>query len=60
MTSSEQATIRCVQMRGGTSKGLYFHERDLPEPGPRRDLLLKRLMGTPDVLQIDGLGGSRM
>jgi 2-methylaconitate cis-trans-isomerase PrpF len=60
MTTSEQSIIRCVQMRGGTSKGLYFHERDLPVPGPQRDRLLKRLMGTPDVLQIDGLGGSRM
>jgi 2-methylaconitate cis-trans-isomerase PrpF len=60
LTTSEQAAIRCVQMRAGTSKGLYFHERDLPAPGPQRDQLLKRLMGTPDVLQIDGLGGSRM
>ncbi|KAA9159366.1 PrpF protein [Amycolatopsis acidicola] len=55
----DQETIRCVLMRGGTSKGLYFHESDLPVPGPARDVLLKRLMGTPDVLQIDGLGGSR-
>ncbi|WP_031467170.1 2-methylaconitate cis-trans isomerase PrpF family protein [Sciscionella sediminilitoris] len=56
---SDQETVRCVLMRGGTSKGLYFHESDLPASGPRRDRLLKRLMGTPDVLQIDGLGGSR-
>ncbi|WP_026197738.1 2-methylaconitate cis-trans isomerase PrpF family protein [Sciscionella marina] len=56
---SDQETVRCVLMRGGTSKGVYFHESDLPKPGPRRDRLLKRLMGTPDVLQIDGLGGSR-
>jgi 2-methylaconitate cis-trans-isomerase PrpF len=56
---SDQDSIRCVLMRGGTSKGLYFHEKDLPLPGARRDALLKRLMGTPDVLQIDGLGGSR-
>lgn len=56
---SDQETVRCVLMRGGTSKGLYFHAADLPEPGPRRDVLLKRLMGSPDVLQIDGLGGSR-
>ncbi|WP_312871511.1 2-methylaconitate cis-trans isomerase PrpF family protein [Amycolatopsis acididurans] len=56
---SAQETIRCVLMRGGTSKGLYFHERDLPVPGRKRDALIKRLMGTPDVLQIDGLGGSR-
>jgi 2-methylaconitate cis-trans-isomerase PrpF len=59
MTGSEQTRIRCVLMRGGTSKGLYFHEADLPGPGPRRDAVLRRLMGSPDVLQIDGLGGSR-
>ena len=59
MTGAEQNGIRCVVMRGGTSKGLYFHEADLPGPGPRRDAVLLRLMGSPDVLQIDGLGGSR-
>jgi 2-methylaconitate cis-trans-isomerase PrpF len=59
MTGSEQTGIRCVLMRGGTSKGLYFHEADLPGPGPRRDAVLLRLMGSPDILQIDGLGGSR-
>lgn len=55
----EQTSVRCVIMRGGTSKGLYFHERDLPPPGPARDGLLLRIMGSPDLLQIDGLGGSR-
>jgi 2-methylaconitate cis-trans-isomerase PrpF len=55
---SEQQSIRCVLMRGGTSKGLYFHEKDLPPAGPSRDAVLLRLMGSPDVLQIDGLGGS--
>lgn len=63
MTSStlpEQITIPCVLMRGGTSKALFFHERDVPPAGPARDHLLKRAMGTPDVLQIDGLGGSRL
>jgi 2-methylaconitate cis-trans-isomerase PrpF len=59
VTVSEQTGIRCVLMRGGTSKGLYFHEADLPGPGPQRDATLLRLMGSPDVLQIDGLGGSR-
>jgi 2-methylaconitate cis-trans-isomerase PrpF len=57
--SGEQATVRCVLARGGTSKGLYFREEDLPAPGAERDALLLRLMGSPDVLQIDGLGGSR-
>lgn len=55
----DQLTVRCVLMRGGTSKGLYFHEADLPAPGDGRDALLARLMGSPDPLQIDGLGGSR-
>jgi 2-methylaconitate cis-trans-isomerase PrpF len=48
-----------VLMRGGTSKGLYFHHAHLPAPGPERDRLLLRLMGSPDILQIDGLGGAR-
>jgi 2-methylaconitate isomerase len=59
MTASPQTAVRCVIMRGGTSKGLYFHAADLPPAGDDRDRLLKRLMGSPDVLQIDGLGGSR-
>lgn len=56
----EQMEVRCVLMRGGTSKGLFFREDDLPPPGAARDSVLKRAMGTPDVLQIDGLGGSRL
>ncbi|GLC97246.1 2-methylaconitate cis-trans isomerase PrpF family protein [Cupriavidus alkaliphilus] len=56
----DQLTIPCVLMRGGTSKALFFHANDLPGPGPERDALLKRAMGTPDVLQIDGMGGSRL
>ncbi|RYY81205.1 MAG: PrpF protein, partial [Comamonadaceae bacterium] len=56
----EQTEVRCVLMRGGTSKALFFHEADVPPPGAARDRLLKRAMGTPDVLQIDGMGGSRL
>lgn len=59
-TEAEQQELRCVLMRGGTSKALFFHEADVPSPGPARDRLLKRAMGTPDVLQIDGMGGSRL
>lgn len=52
--------LRCMSMRGGTSKGLYFLAEDLPaEPDARDDLLL-RLMGTPDPRQIDGLGGAHL
>lgn len=56
----DQLTVPCVLMRGGTSKALFFHAADIPGPGPDRDRLLKRIMGTPDMLQIDGLGGSRL
>ena len=56
----EQLALRCTIMRGGTSKGLYLMEQDVPTVGPARDRLLKRIMGTPDIIQIDGLGGSRM
>jgi 2-methylaconitate cis-trans-isomerase PrpF len=56
----EQFSVPCTIMRAGTSKGVFFHERDIPPAGPKRDLLLKRVMGCQDVLQIDGLGGSRL
>ena len=57
---TDQVAIRCTVLRGGTSKGVYLLEHDIPPPGPLRDRLLKRIMGTPDILQIDGLGGSRL
>ncbi|WP_406194222.1 4-oxalomesaconate tautomerase [Streptomyces sp. NBC_01017] len=52
------AAVRCMLMRGGTSKGAYFLATDLPaDPGARDELLL-RIMGSPDERQIDGLGGA--
>lgn len=47
-------------IRGGTSKALLFRDADVPPLGPVRDRLLKRAICTPDVLQIDGMGGSRL
>ena len=50
--------VQCTMFRGGTSKGLFFLESDLPE---NRDLwpeMLLSLMGSPDHHQIDGLGGA--
>jgi 2-methylaconitate cis-trans-isomerase PrpF len=46
-------------MRGGTSRALFFHERDLPPPGPARDALFLAALGSPDPYgrQLDGLGG---
>ncbi|GAB3577648.1 4-oxalomesaconate tautomerase [Amycolatopsis endophytica] len=51
--------IRCMLLRGGTSKGAYFLAEDLPSDPAERDDLLLRVMGTPDARQIDGLGGAQ-
>jgi len=53
-----QASIPAVVMRGGTSKGLYFHGRDLPTDSAARDRVLLAVMGSPDKRQIDGMGGA--
>lgn len=50
--------VRCMWMRGGTSKGGYFLAEDLPQDKAARDEFLLRLMGSPDIRQIDGLGGA--
>lgn len=50
--------VRCLLMRGGTSKGAYFLAADLPADPAERDDLLLRVMGTPDPRQIDGIGGA--
>jgi len=50
--------IPCVIQRGGTSKGIYLHEKDLPaDPELRRKVILS-IFGSPDKRQIDGLGGA--
>ncbi len=48
----------CMWMRGGTSKGGYFLASDLPDNIKERDKFLLRVMGSPDVHQIDGMGGA--
>lgn len=50
--------IRCMWMRGGTSKGGFFLAEDLPAEPAARDAALLRIMGSPDPRQIDGLGGA--
>jgi 2-methylaconitate isomerase len=54
-----QRRIPAVYMRGGTSRCLVFHERDLPPAGPARDAVLLAALGSPDPngRQLDGLGG---
>lgn len=53
-------SVPFTYIRGGTSKALFFHEKDVPAPGPKRDAFLRRVMGSPDPLQIDGMGGSHI
>ncbi|MDD1020549.1 2-methylaconitate cis-trans isomerase PrpF [Pseudomonas sp. TNT2022 ID1048] len=59
-----QIKIPATYMRGGTSKGVFFNLKDLPEaaqlPGAARDALLLRVIGSPDPYdkQIDGMGGA--
>ncbi len=55
-----QLRIPAVYMRGGTSKGVFFHARDLPEDARARERLLLRVIGSPDRYgkQIDGMGGA--
>lgn len=50
--------IACLWMRGGTSKGAYFLAEDLPTDVAARNDLLLRIMGSPDIRQIDGIGGA--
>ncbi|MDP4528774.1 2-methylaconitate cis-trans isomerase PrpF [Alkalimonas delamerensis] len=59
-----QIRIPATYMRGGTSKGVFFKLDDLPEqarvPGPARDALLLRVIGSPDPYgkHTDGMGGA--
>jgi 4-oxalomesaconate tautomerase len=50
--------VRCMLMRGGTSKGLYFVAADLPADPGERDALLLAVMGSGHPMQVDGVGGA--
>ena len=64
MAHLPQIKIAATYMRGGTSKGVFFRLEDLPAaarvPGPARDALLLRVIGSPDPYgkHIDGMGGA--
>jgi len=53
-----QTGLRCMLMRGGTSKGAYFLADDLPAEPAERDRTLLAALGSPDPRQIDGVGGA--
>jgi methylitaconate Delta-isomerase len=50
--------IPCVIMRGGTSKAVVLREQDLPADIEERKAVILKIFGSPDVRQIDGLGGA--
>lgn len=52
------ADLPVAIVRGGTSKGVFLHLDLLPADPAERDRLLLRLMGSPDPMQLDGLGGT--
>ncbi|HYU19308.1 MAG TPA: PrpF domain-containing protein [Chloroflexota bacterium] len=54
----DQLKVRCVFMRGGTSRGAYLRAEDLPSDPVERDCLLLAIYGSPDPRQIDGIGGA--
>jgi probable AcnD-accessory protein PrpF len=62
--ATKQTSIRATYMRGGTSKGVFFDLKDLPEgaqkPGALRDQIMLRVIGSPDPYgqHIDGMGGA--
>ncbi len=64
MSHLPQRKIPATYMRGGTSKGVFFRLEDLPPearvPGPERDAILLRVIGSPDPYgkHTDGMGGA--
>src|ERR1039458_7283946 len=50
--------LKCTIMRGGTSKAVFVREEDLPSDVTERERVILRAFGSPDVRQIDGLGGA--
>ena len=64
MAYKPQFKVKATYMRGGTSKGTFFNIADLPkeaqEDSAKRDKLLQRIVGSPDVYkkQMDGMGGA--
>lgn len=54
----EQVRIRCAIMRGGTSKAVFLLRNELPSDRDMRDKVVRAIFGSPDIRQIDGLGGA--
>lgn len=54
----EMENLRCVIMRAGTSKGIFIMKNELPSDPKNRDTVIRAIFGSPDIRQIDGLGGA--
>ncbi len=54
----KESSIPCTIMRGGTSKALFFLASDVPADVQQRTDLLLRAFGSPDIRQVDGMGGA--
>ncbi|MDN5347688.1 MAG: methylitaconate Delta-isomerase [Clostridia bacterium] len=54
----EMVTLHCTIMRGGTSKGIFLLKNELPKNPDLRDKVIRAVFGSPDIRQIDGLGGA--
>ena len=54
----EVISVNCSIVRGGTSKGIFIMENELPQDPALRDKYILEIFGSPDVRQIDGLGGA--
>lgn len=52
-----QFAIPCVVYRGGTSRGVFFHKKDLPEEKALQEEIFLRAIGAEDASHVDGLGG---
>ena len=57
-SDTQQVMVRCSIYRGGTSKGVYIHRNQLPADTLTRDKVILAIYGSPDIRQIDGLGGA--
>ena len=56
--TTDVVPIRCSILRGGTSRGIFFLENDLPRGRSAIEPILLDVFGSPDIRQIDGLGGA--
>jgi 2-methylaconitate cis-trans-isomerase PrpF len=58
MPAVKESSVPCTIMRGGTSKALFFLDADVPSDAQQRTDFLLRAFGSPDIRQVDGMGGA--